>query len=1060
MSIRRDAVRTARYATMLLLQMATACQQDLPRLFSLANPNRATDAGVGGNLALGENLVGEPCRAVAQRLPRGQTEEIRSWEIFCGAWERPSGTLAGLTLPQALPADRAERQSAIDRLARESRSARELALRATCQPGQWVAEASGRDFLLVSCTLNAGNWPYVALAVEADGAVYHGHGIPAVLPVLLAAAQRLNAPAGQTADAPKAPTDANDRQAMIRRLEQSLGGSSGLYGGDDIGAFQDLTELARLYNGFENYAGAERAYRRALDIQKRLLGVDNPGIGDTLMRLALEVSNQGRVDEADALFREADPLVQRSVDPAQYARLVSTLALHSANQRQFQRSLGQAREATQLRRAVIDQFGGGGDTLGGGRNVFGVALVAQAEMAHSLMHEAAMGLRTNNIAAAETAIVEARRIVDETPGLPRWWRAHVAGLYGEILAGLGRPGQAEPELRRSLDIKTGIFGGGWPVASAHMVLGRFQSGEGRARAALDSYRKAFALMHEDTSRRPAIDFETLAPFFSAALAEAAQAPATRAKLDEEMFQAAQMLREGAASQTIQRTSARLASDNPRVGQLVRDLQEATRQRDSLQLDLSGAQARPADQRDQVRETEIKTKLTEAGQRAEALEGEMQAAFPAYAKLTQPRTVTGAEIAALLAPNEALVAFALGDEFSMAFLVRSSGVTAARLAITEAEAGEAVGRLREAFRPQAGQVRPYDLKLAHELWRKLFGPLDRVLAGVDHLVVAPAGPLLSLPPALLVTAAPERANDYVNAAWLGRRLAISLAPSARAFIDLRALKRRPSAPEPFIGFGAPVFAGLPPVSTAGVQPGQRPAPTGLDLLSRQCRTGEPLPPELLRALAPLPETADEVRRVAALLGAGADSVLLGAAVTEPAVRQRRLERYRVIYFATHGLLPGELRCQSEPGLALTPPDTAATRTEEDGLLDASEIATFRLDADLVVLSACNTGGGDGKFGGAALSGLAEAFFYAGARSLLVSHWQVPSVPTVGLMTGLFERLGAATAGASAEALRQAQLALAARPETAHPFFWAAFTLVGDGAAAATKTAALDAGGGEQ
>jgi CHAT domain-containing protein len=181
-------------------------------------------------------------------------------------------------------------------------------------------------------------------------------------------------------------------------------------------------------------------------------------------------------------------------------------------------------------------------------------------------------------------------------------------------------------------------------------------------------------------------------------------------------------------------------------------------------------------------------------------------------------------------------------------------------------------------------------------------------------------------------------------------------------------------------------------------------------------------------------------------------VLGADVAEGPLRARKLDRYRVIYFATHGLLPGELRCQSEPGLALTPPATAATRTDEDGLLDASEIATLRIDADLVVLSACNTGGGDGKFGGAALSGLAEAFFHAGARSMLVSHWQVPSVPTVGLMTGMFERLGATTSGASAEALRQSQLALAQRSETAHPFFWAAFTLVGDGAAARPNTAA--------
>jgi len=113
----------------------------------------------------------------------------------------------------------------------------------------------------------------------------------------------------------------------------------------------------------------------------------------------------------------------------------------------------------------------------------------------------------------------------------------------------------------------------------------------------------------------------------------------------------------------------------------------------------------------------------------------------------------------------------------------------------------------------------------------------------------------------------------------------------------------------------------------------------------------------------------------------------------------------------------------------------------------------------VLSACNTGGSGGKFGGGALSGLAESFFYAGARSLLVSHWQVPSLSTVSLTTGMFERLsgrergGAGISGGSAEALRQSQLALLNKSDTAHPFFWAAFTLVGESGRSIVTTATL-------
>ena len=173
------------------------------------------------------------------------------------------------------------------------------------------------------------------------------------------------------------------------------------------------------------------------------------------------------------------------------------------------------------------------------------------------------------------------------------------------------------------------------------------------------------------------------------------------------------------------------------------------------------------------------------------------------------------------------------------------------------------------------------------------------------------------------------------------------------------------------------------------------------------------------------------------------LVLGAAATERRVRETDLSRYRVVAFATHGLLPGELRCQAEPALALTPP---ATPTKgEDGVLDASEVATLKLDADWVVLSACNTAGPDGALGGESLSGLTRAFFYAGARALLVSHWAVASGPTVDLTTGMFAVYAREPGVGKAEALRRAQAAVRAKPGTAHPFFWAPFVVVGDGGA---------------
>jgi CHAT domain-containing protein len=182
-----------------------------------------------------------------------------------------------------------------------------------------------------------------------------------------------------------------------------------------------------------------------------------------------------------------------------------------------------------------------------------------------------------------------------------------------------------------------------------------------------------------------------------------------------------------------------------------------------------------------------------------------------------------------------------------------------------------------------------------------------------------------------------------------------------------------------------------------------------------------------------------------LGASPDDILLGDGATETALRAKPLDQYAVLYFATHGMLPGELHCQAQPGLVLSPPSTPAQSTNADGLLTASEIADLKINASLVVLSACNTGAAGGtRFGGGALEGLADAFFNAGAHAVLASHWEVPSAATQALMTSTFATLAKDPNHDAAEALRQAQLALIAQDATAHPFDWAAFTLIGDGA----------------
>jgi CHAT domain-containing protein len=209
---------------------------------------------------------------------------------------------------------------------------------------------------------------------------------------------------------------------------------------------------------------------------------------------------------------------------------------------------------------------------------------------------------------------------------------------------------------------------------------------------------------------------------------------------------------------------------------------------------------------------------------------------------------------------------------------------------------------------------------------------------------------------------------------------------------------------------------------------------------------------LKMQIPLPETADELCAVAQDVKAEASDIRLGAQATEHEVKRLsasgELAQYRIVHFATHGALAGQLTGTREPGLILTPPETASE--EDDGYLSASEIAGLKLDAVWVILSACNTAAGAAT-NAEALSGLGRAFIYAQARALLVSHWSVYSDATVKLITGAVGEMVHDARVGRAEALRRAMLALIEKgtEEEVHPAFWAPLVVVGEGAGAPAR-----------
>jgi CHAT domain-containing protein len=335
---------------------------------------------------------------------------------------------------------------------------------------------------------------------------------------------------------------------------------------------------------------------------------------------------------------------------------------------------------------------------------------------------------------------------------------------------------------------------------------------------------------------------------------------------------------------------------------------------------------------------------------------------------------------------------------------------------------------------------------------LLQPVDQLAAGKKQMIVVPSGVTTALPFHLLVTEPPHGASPsladftaYRDAAWLIKRQAVSVLPAVASLAALRQFASKDKAAKALIGFGNPVFRPDQITASAADAQSKSRAPGITRAYSDYWHGAAVDRAKLSLALPPLPDTADELNAVAQKLGAAPADIHLGKDASETTVKRAALSDYRVVYFATHGLVAGDVKGLAEPSLALSIP--LQPTTGDDGLLTASEVAQLKLNADWVVLSACNTAAGD-KPGAEALSGLVRGFFYAGAKALLVSHWAVASDAATRLTISTFDLIKNNPSLGRAEALRRAMLSYlddTRQPLNAYPAFWAPFEIVGEGAA---------------
>jgi CHAT domain-containing protein len=976
-------------------------------LQSSVSRTHAADAGaaalkqVGDELVVGKNRTGEACRVRLLEILTA-TVPIQRFGLLCEGWNEPSGRILRFAASKDFPPQRLVTDSPWYRIL--------LGQLGDCRPVESTTLADGTAAALRECTRSQGGWRVLILAAVIDKESYALETLPTNLPALELAVQVLagkrpaEAPVGSGAMV----------SAAIRRAETMVGATGALVGVQDFGAHTTLYELGRLRDWAGDPAAGEAAFRRALEIEERLVGPNRPQSGFTMSWIAWETAYQRRFAEADQWFARAEPLIKQDYVPWHYPQHLTWRSAAERGKGQYANAIRYGEEAIRIYE--------------------GERVLNETGLADSLTHTVRAYWAAGRLAEVEGGLLRVLSLLDKPGSNPsgRAWRVgethHDLGVF---YLDRGRFLEARKHLELGLKRRELFFGPSLKAAASLMELGRLGRTEGALPKALDAYRRAAAIATKDPLVRGAVQTDALAGPFDALLAAGSAAPGQRDAVAAELFSVAQIPRDSETAKAITAMSARLASADPAVQSATREYQEAIRRRDRAREANATEQFRSAIERDPDREAALKKEWRAAEDKVALLEEGLQAKFPKYVGLTAARPLSAAEVTQFLRPGEAVLSVVQTSRTAYVLLVRDGTVSVHRAPVTREALERDVKRLRNGLDLADGQLRAFDRALAHQLYQSLLAPLATRLQGVTHLITVTTGPLQSLPLGLLVTQPPSAGDgdDYRNTAWLARQFAISVLPSLSSLKDLRATASRPAAPLPFIGFGDPAFSG-----TGGTA-------RSVTTLANLCRDGALTDMDLLRGLPRLPETAGELHQMARTLGAGPESVILGAEATEGRVRSTDLSQYRVIAFATHGLLPGDLQCKTEPALALTPP--ASPSATEDGLLDASEVAQLHLDADFVVLSACNTAAPDGRLLGEALSGLARGFFYAGARGLLVSHWAVASQPTVALTTGLFTEYAKNRALGRAEALRRAQQALSKEAATAHPALWAPFVLVGDG-----------------
>lgn len=785
----------------------------------------------------------------------------------------------------------------------------------------------------------------------------------------------------------------------------------------------DLLNIGRMKAKQDRLAEAEVDVRNALQSQLKAVGKYNPRTTQFVMGLANILIEEGRYEEAEKLTRTALD-ISRALNIGDDAQSSAQMLAQLGAILTFQRKLDEAASVyAELDKAIAKWEPRRREVLElNGSRIN--AMFASGQIQAGL--EAAQALLKREIARV---------------GEKHFDTASARGILAVGLMRVGKDADAIREFKAALPVLLAASRENADDDDATVVAGRSQ----RLQGIVEAYIKLLA-----------------------------NTQAAGNDVAADTFSLADSIRGRSVQQALAASGARASIKDPALAELVRNEQDLGKQVSAQLGLLNNILAMPSAERDENGVKAVNASIEKLRSDRDKALAEINKRFPSYADLVDPKPPSVDQIKATLVDGEALLSFYFGRDASFVWAVPKQGAVAfAEIKANSGEMESKVRKLREALEPQAAMISdipPFDLKLGHELYSLLLAPVEAGWKQSRSLIVVTNGALGLLPLSLLPTA-PARIdpNDdplfssYRSVPWLARTHAVTMVPSSAALRTLRQLPPGKPGRGELIAFGDPFFNAEQAAEAEKAETPETPVKVadtattvmrGMPLKRRSSPKLEGVDSAELGMLPRLPDTADELKSIAVALQADPSKVLkLGKDANEEVVKAMDLSGFKVIAFATHGLVPGELNGLTQPALALSAPAVAGVGG--DGLLTMEEILALKLDADWVVLSACNTGAGAGA-GAEAASGLGRAFFYAGTRAILVTNWSVHSQSARQLVSDLFKRQADDPKLTRGEALRQAMMALADGPgyvgadgktefSYAHPLFWAPYSIIGDGGA---------------